>query len=954
MSVTEVKEALGSWDLSLRPDTPRELLDAIGMFGHIAVLPGRVDVAQSGDNLLTAARYVGVVRSRSADETATTIIGGAGMAFWLGDEDDKGAVWVDGIGFITTTFANTIRALLPTSGSVTEGTLTAVAGTYTGRHQYESPRTSITYVTDTFSTDAVPVSWRVNGNATLDAGPDSVLFVTNPAAILVRREDAGRDLTLTGMAGQLALAQDVEDYTTKVVLLAEGDGAATVSASASLVTPYRDLKGNPVVLVRLVSEFETDSSNAAARAQLQLNRFTNPRYAVNLSTDEYDVKGSFSVGDTIYVFDPDIGFTDATKEVTFRGRVINPKALTVSEMTWPITDGWTVAFRDQAGNWFDLSNYYVSENGATNVVVGEFSRAINDSGTQPVGSRPIGDTSIPAVPVFGATSTSSYQSDNTGSGATFAQIQLTWAQPLNTDGSSVVDGDHYEIRYRPTGSIITASYTNTAVSWGTSAFLVTGLMPGTSYDFQIQAVDGAVPPNRSGWSSVLAVVSSVDTVAPSAPAAPTVASSLVAIQVTHTLGKSSGGTYNLEVDLDRLEVHNGSVSSFTPSASTLVGKLPATVANIRGAIPAVGTFPTSSTGAVWTKVVAVDTSGNSSTASVAASANATLIDNAHISDLSVSKVTAGTIGATWIQGGTITTASSGARVELASSGMNAYNSAGVKTVDIKGSDGSATITGRFRTGFSGAGIPYLDMVNSGDRTTITFYNPDESNPAFINSPVDAASAAMIGVNSGAFTYLSQSSKHRLFLANASGMTLETIRQSNGLRIGPAISLVSTMGQLQWNTNAGSVQTGGQVWVDANTAGTQYNVGGAVQGGATTMANGSGKIAAYNSSSALKSELALFDDESIWLTGRFSSDNPIGGKSALFCNTWAISTTATDLIVSYGVTMATKPMVIYSLVRSGSNGTGDRISTMTTTGFTVHVNTGSTDYTNLNYWGFRVI
>lgn len=947
MSVTQVKQALGSWSLRLRPDTPRQLLDAIAEFGHVAVLPGDISVAQTGDNLLTAARYVGVVRKRGADESGVTEIGGAGLEFWLGDEDGKGAVRTSAVTLSASTFASTIRALLPSSGSITEGTLYSVPGTYTGSHVYEDPRTSITYVTDTFGTTTYPVSWRVNGNGTLDAGRDVDLFVSTPQAILVRREDAGRDMFLTGMAGSMSLDRDVEDYTTSVVLIAEGEGAATVTASASLVTPYRDLKGNNVVLTRLVSEFETDATNAPARAQLQLNRFTNPRFAVNLSTDEYDVKGTFAVGDTIYVYDPDIGFSDTNNQVQFRGQLLNPKALRVSEMTYPVGPDWTVAYRDQSGNWFDLSDYYVPESGSTTVVVGEFSRAINDSTSQPVGSRPVGDSTVPGVPTFGATSTSSYQSDNTGSGQTFAQIQLTWTQPNNVDGSTITDGDHYEIRYRPTGSVITASWSATSVPWGVTAHLITGLNPGTSYDFQIAAVDGAVPPNRSAWSSTLAVVSSVDTVAPSAPAAPTVAASRIAIQVTHTLGKSSGGTYNLEVDLDRFEVHVGASASFTPDNTNLVGKLPATVANIRGTIPAVGTFPVESTNAVWTKVVAVDTAGNKSTASVGASATALLIDNAHISDLTVSKVTAGTIGATWIQGGTLTTATSGARVELAGSGLNAYNSAGTKTVEIKGSDGSATVTGRFRTGFVGGGQPYLDIRDSADRTTITMYNATESNYAFINSPqvVSASTVPTLGMNSGIFPNTGIDYRQRLWLAGPNGILLDHRVEGTGQVYGPSLNIQIGSGRFGNYFSTGD-QTGGMLYIDQNFAILERNGAGVNNGGRVVLAIGEASMATYNTGT--KSAQVLLDDSSnISFFGRFKPDDTNSGNSALFCGSFNPGSAAA-ITVNYGVTMATAPRVLYSY-QSLSNA-NHRVSAAGTTSFTVSYS--ATVDSVLNYWCFR--
>lgn len=943
MSVTEVKHALGAWSIRLNEATPREILDQIGPFGHIAFVPGRADVVQSGDGLLTAARYVGVLRTRTADESAQTDLGGAGMAFWLGDEDGKGAVWENVKAFSASTFANTIRSLLPNSGSVIEGTIFAASGSYTGTHQYETPRASITYVCETMGTTNNPLSWRVNGNATLDAGPDSSLFVTDPRCILVRKQDAGRDMFMLGMAGQMALGQDVEDYTTKVLLLAEGEGASIVKASAEVVTPYLDQRGNLVSLTRMVSEFETDVTNAVSRAQLQLNRFTSPRFSVNLSTDEYDVKGTFAVGDTIYVYDPDIGFRDTTKEATFRGQVLNPKAVTVTEMTWPVPAGWTVAFRTTTGAWLDLTRYYVPEGGSTTIAVGEFSRSINDSTSQPVGSRPVGDSSIPAVPVFGASSTSSYQTGSNGSGLTFAQVQLTWTQPLNTDGSTILDGDHYEIRYRTTGSTITTSWDTASAPWGTGTFLVTGLIPGTSYDFQIQAVDAAIPPNRSGWSSTTAVVTSADAIAPSTPAAPTVAASLIAVQVTHTLGNSASGTYNLEADLDRLEVHAGASASFTPSNSTLIGKLPATIANIRGSIPAVGTFPTSSTAPVWIKVLAVDTSGNMSGASTAASATATLIDTAHISDLSVSKVTAGTITATWLISGTIATASAGQRVTISGSGIQAYNASGSATVDIT-SAGAATITGRFRTGFPGGGQPYVDMVDSGDRSTIYFLNAAGSNGAFINSPQDAASASMLGLNSGSFTYAttpSQTAKHRLFLSNSAGAVLESYRTSDGVLIGGQVTIDSGSARMNYRTGAG-VLTGGSVIIQNTGAFLLHQTAG-VTNSQALMTSTQAVISSPSVSMELGSTIGFIGNfANNWVGSNGSTDATISGsRSSGFA-------AATSFSITYGATSTSRPGVVYAYFSISS--TQHRLSAFSTTGFTV--STSTSVGCDINYWAFK--
>src|SRR5437879_5976884 len=65
MAVQEVLKALGSWEIKLQGGVPRDVLDSLDYFGHVAIIPGRLDPLQYGDNLLTTARYVGVVRTKT-------------------------------------------------------------------------------------------------------------------------------------------------------------------------------------------------------------------------------------------------------------------------------------------------------------------------------------------------------------------------------------------------------------------------------------------------------------------------------------------------------------------------------------------------------------------------------------------------------------------------------------------------------------------------------------------------------------------------------------------------------------------------------------------------------------------------------------------------------------------------------------------------------------------------
>lgn len=757
MAVTQIKQSLGSFEVKLEPTVPKYIMNSLQYFGHIAIIEGRINPTEYGDNILSAAKYVGVYRNRvnDVDNRTHNVVGsyllrGVGMAYWLGDEEGKGQVIEPpGITFSGETFANSIRDLLPTS--VSEGTLHTVAGTYSGRHVWESPRKAITYVTQLFNAE-----WRVNNDGSVDAGTVAQLYSTTPTAMLVKNE-YGRDMNFAAYEGKIDSAEDIEDYTTRVVLLAQGEGESIATGDADInptLNPYKDLFGQPVVLTRLVSESGTTSGNADARAEIALTEFDTTRRSIRLATKEYTITGTLQLGEYIYVFDPDTGLFNPSNEIEFRGQRIYPVQYRCVELTWPITEGMTVAFRNLDGEWFDLTDWVNFEAGDVAITIGELPRSLTGGWGEPIGTRPSDDGSIPAAPTWDLPfQTGSYLD---GMGNTRAQVLLTWNQPLNTDGSTIIDGDHYEINY---GLNPATEWQNVFAAWGVEEALISDLGPGLIYDIRIRAVD--IHGHASDWSDVEAVEVSPDTIPPSTPAAPVVAGSLIAVQVSHSLGKSSGGTFNLEIDLNHLEIHLGTTNTFTPSSSTIIGKLSANYGMMQGAIAAVGTFPTEETALRWIRVIAVDNAGNKSSPSTAASATAELIDNAHISDLTVTKVTAGTVSANWILGASIRTASSGQRVELNATGLHGFNSGGVELVSLLNT-GAFTL----RSASSGA---RMELDNSGLR--------------FLNS--GGSQLVNLNASTGAFTIRSGTSGSRVEL------------DLNGLR------LYNSSGAATFNANASS-------------------------------------------------------------------------------------------------------------------------------------------------------
>lgn len=734
MSVTEVLRGLGQWSVQLdsrmNDDDWKKI--AGSYFGHVCIHVGRPDPRVSGDSLLKTSRFTGVYVG-TEDAQAVRVLDGFGMAFWLGDADNKGAVRESLLTFPPgTSFQDAITQLLPVSGSVVAGTIVNIPETWSGTHQYQTSLQDIDYVCQT-----VGAAWRVNGDATLDAGYEADLFVTVPKTVVTRKvvndlgEQAAYDMFLRGLGGDSQTSRDVEDFTTRVLLLAQSAEGSTSTATADILpglNPYKDLHGNDVAITRIIQESDTDPTNAPARAQLQLNRFTGTRDALQLSTANYDIKGHLAVGDYLWVCDPLMDLIDVSNEIPWRGKLINPLKLQLTETTWPIVKGHSVLFRTYDGEWIDLTDWVVWETGDTSIVVGGYNRSLTSGGggVFPV-TPPDVNTTVPNAPTWVEPFLNGvYQSPGTGD--TRAEVILSWDRPTNTDSSVITDGDHFEIRYRqstvPIFPVVwdqvetlyqvwdnwedsgatwdypivydTSAEWQTAVApWDVQTFRLQELLPSMPYEAQIRAVDNGRPANISGWSTLAVFQTTADNLPPATPAAPVVAARPLAVLMTHSLGRADGGTFNLDRDLHHLELHGGPDALFSPDNTTLIGKVLANYGMVIGQIPVVANFQIISFNPLFFKVIAVDEAGNKSLASPAAVQTADLIESQYIESLTASKITAGTLDASVIVGGRIATMPDFAfpGVELTSQGIEGWNTVGFRSLFWDSTTGRLHVNG---------------------------------------------------------------------------------------------------------------------------------------------------------------------------------------------------------------------------------------------------------------------
>lgn len=729
MSVTEKLMGDGRFDIRINVNsTPTSVLNKLAAWSHIVLTPQPVSPDEYNDNTILAnARYTGVILRKETDGDTMTIVG-KGLGTWLGDKDNRGRM----INTPTRSFNNvSINTALDSSttpygilrddsgatGGIIKGTITETGTNFTGRFIYTNAKSALEQIC--VQTGA---EYRINPDGEIDVGGQADLFTTTPTTVVVRNQ-GGDDPNITGVQiSQLKSEFNAEDYVSEVRLLGEDAGfSVTEGVATQSSIPYKDLFGNTLKRTALISEANIPDNQKDVRATASLDEFNRTKQTIRLITEIYDVNGEYNTGDNIFVYDPDIDFVDESNSVEYRGQIINPVSIRVLGITFPVKAGMGVYARDKDGNYESLSGFVQYDTGEATIEVGESPKSLIDdlkfSGVR-IQDKYADLGSVPDTPTSVAGTAATYLNNE---GITEGAVDVTWNQPNNTDGTTIVDGYQYRIRYKPTTA---SGYQYVATDFSDRAVTLYSLITGTSYHIGVAAVD--TKGYESTYSNNITVAIPADTTAPSQPQqASAISTSALRVLITHNLGKQGDlNDYTLERDIERLNVYGSTTSGFTVNTNSKIGEIPVTYANIASQIPVTAVISLENTNTNYFRFTAVDRSGNESVASTEQSGTATLIDSQHIASAAIAEAHIGTAQITEAKIGT-------AAVTNAKIADAAITNAKIDTLD------AGKIT---------AGTLSADRISAG---TLDFNKLSASSVNIVNSMIanDAVNQSKIADNS---------------------------------------------------------------------------------------------------------------------------------------------------------------------------------------------------------------
>lgn len=248
-----------------------------------------------------------------------------------------------------------------------------------------------------------------------------------------------------------------------------------------------------------------------------------------------------------------------------------------------------------------------------------------------------------------------------------AYVDLAW--DFNTED----DLGSYELRWRRPAD---AAFSSVVVGTDFTTYRVSSLLPNTTYEFQIRAID--ISNNASPWAPAdpLDVLTAQDDTEPAAPA------NLVATPGARTIILQWDA--NTEANFDHYDIHVSDAAGFTPTADTLYdSRGVGTIETIRQYWDGDSWEDLVPGNTYYIKMIAVSRSGVASQVSLQAAGVAGYIDNEDFTAESITadRLMTSTLTADITISGSIATATGGARMEMNSSGLVGYNNLGLPNME---------------------------------------------------------------------------------------------------------------------------------------------------------------------------------------------------------------------------------------------------------------------------------
>ena len=166
--------------------------------------------------------------------------------------------------------------------STSAPTATTAAKTYTGKHYMESAYKSVKDVCV-----ALGAEFKINNDGTLDVGPPSSLFSgheNNTPEGMIVRDLSGSDPAIKGYSGiDLSTEFNAEDYVSRVELIASNYGVEINLGQADAKSvPYKDLFGNELERIQILSENDVPDSQRDIRAEAYLDEYNKIQKTLNV------------------------------------------------------------------------------------------------------------------------------------------------------------------------------------------------------------------------------------------------------------------------------------------------------------------------------------------------------------------------------------------------------------------------------------------------------------------------------------------------------------------------------------------------------------------------------------------------------------------------------------------------------------------------------------------------